>query len=114
MDYYFALRVWHNDVMECKDLKTHGMWSEGLGTAVMSPSEVMSVLRSFGMGEFAGAVMWLLHEVFGGANENDNQNDNDNENNPQRTRRDMDGCPQADHVWEQVLITDERLMITDY
>ena len=25
MDYYFALRVWHNDVMECKDLQTKEM-----------------------------------------------------------------------------------------
>ncbi|MCI7399605.1 MAG: nucleotidyltransferase family protein [Prevotella sp.] len=64
MDYYFALRVWHNDVMECKDLQTQGMWSEGLGTAVMSKEEVMAVLRSFGMGKFAAAVMWVLNEVF--------------------------------------------------
>ena len=64
MDYYFALRVWHNDVMECKDLQTQGMWSEGLGTPVMSAQEVMAVIRSFGMGKFAGAVMWVLHKVF--------------------------------------------------
>ena len=64
MDYYFALRVWHNDVMECKDLQTQGMWSEGLGTPVMSAQEVMAVLRSFGMGKFAAAVMYVLHEVF--------------------------------------------------
>ena len=64
MDYYFALRVWHNDVMECKDLQTQGMWSEGLGTAVMSKEEVMAVLRSFGIGKFAAAVMYVLHEVF--------------------------------------------------
>ena len=64
MDYYFALKVWHNDVMECKDLQTQGMWSEGLGTTVMSAQEVMAVLRSFGMGKFAGAVMWVLKEVF--------------------------------------------------
>ena len=64
MDYYFALRVWHNDVMECKDLQTQGMWSEGLGTPVMSKEEVMAVLRSFGMRKFAGAVMWVLYEVF--------------------------------------------------
>lgn len=64
MDYYFALRVWHNDVMECKDLQTQGMWSEGLGTAVMSKEEVMSVLRSFGMAKFTAAVMFVLHEVF--------------------------------------------------
>ena len=64
MDYYFALRVWHNDVMECKDLQSQGMWSEGLGTPVMSKEEVMAVLRSFGMKKFAGAVMYVLHEVF--------------------------------------------------
>ena len=64
MDYYFALRVWHNDVMECKDLQTQGMWSEGLGTHVMSKDEVMAVLRSFGMGKFTSAVMFGLHEVF--------------------------------------------------
>ena len=64
MDYYFALRVWHNDVMECKDLQSQGMWSEGLGTPVMSKDEVMSVLQSFGMAKFASAVMFVLFEVF--------------------------------------------------
>ena len=64
MDYYYALRVWHNDVMECKDLQTQGMWSEGLGTSVMSLAEVVSVLRSFGMKKFAAAMMYVLHEVF--------------------------------------------------
>ena len=64
MDYYFALRVWHNDVMECKDLQSQGMWSEGLGTPVMSKEEVMAFLRSFGMGKFAAAVMWVVKEVF--------------------------------------------------
>ena len=96
MDYYFALRVWHNDVMECKDLQSQGMWSEGLGTPVMSKEEVMAVIRSFRMGKFAGAVMWVLNEVFGGANENDNEN----ENSPRRTRRETDGGPQADGVGE--------------
>ena len=64
MDYYFALRVWHNDVMECKDLQSQGMWSEGLGTPVMSKGEVMAVLRSFGMKKFAASVMYVLQEVF--------------------------------------------------
>ena len=64
MDYYFALRVWHNDVMECKDLQSQGMWSEGLGTPVLSKEEVIAVIRSFGMAKFAGAVMFVLHEVF--------------------------------------------------
>ena len=64
MDYYFALRVWYNDVMECNDLQSQGMWSEGLGTPVMSKEEVMAVLRSFGMAKFAGAVMYVLQEAF--------------------------------------------------
>ena len=92
MDYYFALRVWHNDVMECKDLQSQGMWSEGLGTPVMSKEEVMAVIRSFGMGKFAGAVMFVINEVFGGGNEN--------EKGQRRTRRETDGCPQADFVGE--------------
>ena len=96
MDYYFALRVWHNDVMECKDLQTQGMWSEGLGTPVMSKEEVMAELRSFGMGRFAGAVMFVINVVFGGGNENDNEN----ENGPRRTRRKTDGGLQADFVRE--------------
>lgn len=64
MDYYFALRVWHNDVMEYKDLQSQGMWSEGMGTPVMSKKEVMSVLSSFGMAKFTAAVMYVLHEAF--------------------------------------------------
>ena len=142
MDYYFALRVWHNDVMDCKSLHSQGMWSEGLGTPVMSAQEVMAVLRSFGMAKFASAVMWVLKEVFsmpkrqlitddrllitdgvhtentegnGDLNEDDNDNENEglNENGPRRTQRDTEGCLQADEVGEQVLITDDRLLITD-
>ena len=50
--------------MECKDLQSQGMWSEGLGTHVMSKDEVMAVIRSVGMAKFAAAVMFVLHEVF--------------------------------------------------
>ena len=57
------------------------------------------------MGRFASAVMYVLQEVFVGAN--------DNEKYPQMSQMDTDGGPQADFVGEQVLITDERLMITD-
>ena len=96
MDYYFALRLWHNDVMECKDLQSQGMWSDGMGTPVMSKEEVMSVLRSFGMAKFAGAVMWVINEVFVGGNDNDNEN----EKSPQMNT-DGHGCPQADFMGEQ-------------
>ena len=51
-------------MMECKDLQSQCMWSEGLGTPVLSKEEVMAVLRSFGMAKFAAAVMFVLHEVF--------------------------------------------------
>ena len=64
MDYYYALRVWHNDVMECKDLQSQGMWCEGLGTPMMSNNEVMATLRSFGMAKFSAAVMYVLNVVF--------------------------------------------------
>ena len=64
MDYYYALRVWYNDVMECKDLQSQGMWCEGLGTPVMSNSYIISVVRSFGMTKFAAAMMYVLHKVF--------------------------------------------------
>lgn len=50
--------------MGCKDLQSQGMWSEGMGTPVMSKEEVMSVLRSFGMAKFTAAVMYVLHEAF--------------------------------------------------
>ena len=84
--------------MECKDLKSQGMWCEGLGTPVMSGTEIMAVLRSFGMSKFAGAVMWVLNEVFVGGNENDNEN----EKSP-RMNTDGHGCPQADGGGEQQL-----------
>ena len=131
MDYYYTLKIWHNDLEEKKELESKGVLIEGHGSAVMSPSQVMSVFRSFGMAKFASAVMFVINEVFGGGNENDNEN----ENGPRRTRRETDGgpqadflgeressefkqnlngCPQADGGGEQVLITDERLMINDF
>lgn len=64
MDYYFTLKVWHNDVMECKDSQSQVMLSKGLGSPIMSKVEVMDVLRSFGMKKFTSAVMYVLHEVF--------------------------------------------------
>ena len=87
--------------MECKDLQTQGMWSEGLGTPVMSATEVMAVLRSFGMGKFAAAVMWVINEVFVGGNDNENEN----EKFSQMTQMDTDWCPQADGGGEHELFT---------
>ena len=99
MDYYFTLQVWQKEIMNCKHTQSQGMWSEGLGTPVMSATEIMAVLRSFGMGKFAAAVMWVLNEVFVGEHENDNEN----EKNPQMTQMDTDGCPQADgDEWSEI------------
>ena len=64
MDYYYTLKIWHNDLEEKKELESKGVLIEGHGSAVMSPSQVMSVFRSFGMAKFASAVMSVLHEVF--------------------------------------------------
>lgn len=64
LDYYFVIKLWHNDTMEVKDIKTMGMWSEGLGTHVMSANEIIYVLKRFGMAKFASAVMWVLQRVF--------------------------------------------------
>ena len=61
----------------------------------MAAQEVMAVIRSFGMGKFAGAVIWVLNEVFVGANEN--------EKGQRRTQRETDGGPQADDVVERKL-----------
>ena len=94
MDYYYTLRMWHNDLEEKTDLQSQGIWSEGMGTLVMSATEIMAVLRSFGMGKFAGAVMWVIHEVFGGVDEKFPQMNTDGH-----------GCPQADEVGEQQLFT---------
>ena len=98
LDLYFTLIAWKRGKDSCGGRQSQGMWSEGLGTPVMSATEIMAVLRSFGMGKFAGAVMYVLHEVFGGVNENDNEN----ENCPQMNT-DGHGCPQADEVGEQQL-----------
>ena len=64
MDYYYTLKIWHNDFQEMRELESRGMLIDGHGSAVMTPSQVMSVLRSFGMGKFAAAVMYVLQEVF--------------------------------------------------
>ena len=132
MDYYFALRVWHNDAMECKDLQSQGMWSEGLGTpvmsaqevmavirsfgmakfagAVMSAQEVMAVIRSFGMGKFAAAVMYVLHKVFENEecilNEECSEADDVVERELSQIKRELKEIgPQADEVSEQQLFT---------
>ena len=57
LDMYYTLITWRKSVENGYGKQSQGMWSEGLGTPVMSAQEVMAVLRSFGMVKCAGAVM---------------------------------------------------------
>lgn len=65
LDYYFVLRSLHIEQSELTD-RTPSMaqWTEDMGVAVMSNKEIMRLLGRFGMKKFAGAVMWVLKEVF--------------------------------------------------
>ena len=102
MDYYFTLQIWQKAIMDCKNTQSQGMWSEGLGTPVMSKEEVMAVLRSFGMSKFTAAVMYVLHEAF--ENEECCSADRGSERELKEINRELkEICPQADGVGEQQL-----------
>lgn len=71
LDYYFVLETLSNsplkgespaDDSSCK--QTMGMWEEGLGISKISKEEILHTLSSFGMKEFASAVMYVLQKVF--------------------------------------------------
>lgn len=65
LDYYFVLRALHVEQNDFSD-RTPSMaqWAEGMGQATMSNAEIMHQLSRFGMKKFAGAVMWVMQEVF--------------------------------------------------
>lgn len=65
MDYYFVLRALHVEQGSLAD-RTQSMaqWAEGMGMSVMSNEEIMHELDRFGLRKFAGAVMWVLAQVF--------------------------------------------------
>ena len=99
-----------------------GMWSEGLGKRVMSKREVFYVLKSFGMGKFAEAVMWVLREAFENAecrmkNEECSDADGDEWSGMLRNGQQL----KENNIYPQmntdghgeILINDERLMIND-
>ena len=110
LDMYFTLIAWRESVENGYGKQSQGMWCEGLGTPVMSAQEVMSVLRSFGMGKFAGAVMWVLHKVFENEewvlNEECSEADDVVERELSQIKRELKEIgPQADEVSEQQLFT---------
>lgn len=65
LDYYFVLRALHiaqGDFSDRTQCMAH--WAEGMGISIPSNTEIMHTLGRFGMKRFAGAVMWVLREVF--------------------------------------------------
>ena len=64
MDYYYTLRIWHNDWEEKREFESRSILSEEIVNSVKSPDEVMAVLGSFGMTKFTAAVMYVLKVVF--------------------------------------------------
>lgn len=65
LDYYFVLRALHVEQGEFSD-RTQSMaqWAEGMGISVMSNQEIMHLLDRLGLKNLAGAVMYVLQEVF--------------------------------------------------
>ncbi len=64
MDYYYTLKVWYNDIMECGGLQSKGMCNNDLSNAIISKEEIMHILKSFGMAQFSAAIMYVLNVVF--------------------------------------------------
>ena len=65
LDYYFVLRALHIEQGDFTDRsKSMAQWAEGMCVSVPSSNEIMHTLGRFGMKRFAGAVMWVLKEVF--------------------------------------------------
>lgn len=65
LDYYFVLRALHIEQGSLAD-RTESMaqWAEGMGISVMSNTEIQHVLKRCGLMGLAGAVMYVLREVF--------------------------------------------------
>ena len=96
LDLYFTLIAWKRSVESCGGQQSQGMWCEGMGTPVMSAVEVMEVVRSFGMGKFVGAVMWIINEVFVGEHENENSEQQRTEQRVESIKDFLDVIPSRD------------------
>ena len=69
LDYYFVLMKWHTDLTDSTDLNlpyTQLMQETSKQKSVISVRSVCeNELKHLGLWKFAGAVMYVLHEVFG-------------------------------------------------
>ena len=114
LDLYFTLIAWKRSKDSCGGRQSQGMWSEGLGTPVMSATEIMVVLRSFGMGKFAGAVMYVLQEAFENEEcllelEMRNEKLGIERELPQIDRELKEIGPQADGEWSAITMNGQQL-----
>lgn len=65
LDYYFVLRALHIEQGTLADRSpSMAQWAEGMGISVMSNTEIQHVLKRCGLMGLAGAVMYVLREVF--------------------------------------------------
>lgn len=65
LDYYFVLRTLHIEQGSLADCTpSMAQWAEGMGISVMSNTEIQHVLNRCGLMGLAGAVMYVLREVF--------------------------------------------------
>jgi len=63
LDYYFVLRALHFEQEE-KSNESIITQEDVLSSSVLSNAAIMYNLKRFGLAKFAGAVMWVLKEVF--------------------------------------------------
>ena len=64
LDYYFVLVKWHTNLTDSTDLNT----SKSLPQITQMNADLDALrheMKWFGLWKFAGAVMYVLHEVFG-------------------------------------------------
>lgn len=64
LDYYYAIKAWRNECADSLNDQKRGGEMDGHDAPILSQKEVYQTICWLGMGKFAAAVMWVLHEVF--------------------------------------------------